>query len=536
MSWYRVVLAAAGLLLVLPTADAAYRFSTPGGKSLLLTGYLRQHMAVNLEDHPEADASGMGRLDGKGDISMMRSTFRLEAKADLGWAQFVTIYRFDREQETGFLDDINDTINANNAPLRLNNWMDDVEGDQMREWYGVFDIGPRVRATLGKQQVVWGETDFFRGMDIIHGFDLRWRSFLETENEELRKPLILANVEIDIPELDGILQLVYRPGWDKGKALGNGLDIRGGRWATQPNKGIDFLPLLPYNYDHPGADTDDPNYGFRWIGHAWGWDYSLNYWRGLNNDPIGNPQAFLGTPFGAAPSNPFVLGELIFPKVETFGATVTGYLEGVDSVLRVELAFTPNKPYNAGPDVGLAGPVPGSTIWVPGLGGVVERDTLISMVGIDKQLKGLGRLLNTSQFPLFSVQVFDTWLMDFDGDDHIVETFGFGAERHEHTTILTGLLQLNYDNSTVNPSIAGVVDATNGDVVIIPALDLVYGDHWRIHTDLDLFLIKNQRNVKNFGGFYLPEDTFATRAEDDTHLIGTFANNSQFNLRVTYQF
>jgi hypothetical protein len=25
-------------------------------------------------------------------------------------------------------------------------------------------------------------------------------------------------------------------------------------------------------------------------------------------------------------------------------------------------------------------------------------------------------------------------------------------------------------------------------------------------------------------------------AEDNTHLLGTFANNSQFNLRVTYQF
>ena len=113
------------------------------------------------------------------------------------------------------LDDLNDAITAGNAihgpATPRHNWMDDIEGDQMREWYTTFRVGDRVRATLGKQQVVWGETDFFRAMDIIHGYDLRWRSFLETENEELRKPLIMANVEIDVPELNGSLQLFIAP-------------------------------------------------------------------------------------------------------------------------------------------------------------------------------------------------------------------------------------------------------------------------------------------------------------------------------------
>ena len=67
-------------------------------------------------------------------------------------------------------------------------------------------------------------------------------------------------------------------------------------------------------------------------------------------------------------------------------------------------------------------------------------------------------------------------------------------------------------------------------------LDLLFGDHWRIHTDMDLFFAHHQKNVKNFGGFLANEDTFAASAEDNTHLLGTFANNSQFNLRVTYQF
>ena len=521
-------LAGLAAAVVAGTAHAGFSFNAPGGQTLLLTGYLREHMAVNLQDQPEAQSNGQ-RLDGQGEISMLRSTFRLEAKADAKFAQFVGVYRFDREHETGYLDDINDTLGSGH------NWMDDIEGDQIREWYTSFRVGDRVRATLGKQQVVWGETDFFRAMDIIHGYDLRWRSFLETENEELRKPLMLANVEIDIPELNGNLQLIYRPGWDKAKELGNSLDIRGGRWAGGSTKGIDFIPLLPYNDDHSRADTDEANYGFRWSSEAWGWGYTLNYWRGLNVDPVAN--SFF-VPWGSLPQangSPLQLGELLFPKIETFGVTASGYVEAIDSVIRLETAFTPDKPYNVGTDFGL--PVgPGATLWVPGLGGIVEKNTLVSMIGIDKQIKGLSEVLGTSQFPLLSLQLFDTWITNYKESDDIVETLGYGAPRREHTTYLTALFGLEYKHSTIKPSLAGVLDTGNGDFVLIPALDLVFGDHWRIHTDMDLFFAHHQKNVKNFGGILANEDTFAGSAEDNTHLLGTFANNSQFNLRVTYQF
>jgi hypothetical protein len=529
-------LAAMVATLTAGTAQAGLSYTAPGGQSLMLTGYLREHIAVNLEDHPEAQADGVRRLDGKGEISMLRSTLRLEGKADLKWAQLGAVYRLDREHETGYLDDINDTLGSGH------NWMDDIEGDQMREWYASFDVGRRVRATLGKQQVVWGETDFFRAMDIIHGYDLRWRSFLETENEELRKSLILANVEIDVPELNGTLQLVFRPGWDKAKELGNSIDIRGGRWAGQPTKGIDFLPLLPYNDDHGRADTDEPNYGFRWSSEAWGWGYTLNYWRGLNVDPVAN--SFF-VPWGSLPvpnGSPLQLGELIFPKVETYGATASGYVESIDSVIRLEMALTPDNPYNAGTDFGFGLPSfgpptsTGPNLWVPGLGGIVEKNTLVSMIGIDKQLKGLSEVLGTNQFPLLSLQLFDTWLTNYKESDDIVEVLGYGAPRREHTTYLTALLSTEFKNSTVKPSLAGVFDTGNGDFVLIPALDLVFGNHWRIHTDLDLFFAHHQKNVQRFGDVLADEDTFAASAEDNTHLLGTYANNSQFNLRVSYQF
>ncbi len=224
--------AAVALTAALP-AQAAYRFSSDSGQSLLVTGFLREHVAINLQDHPEVDDKGK-RIGGKGDLSMLRTTFKLDLKADLGFMQAVAVYRADYEHETSYLSDLQDTVHLGAAGQGAggNDFTDDIEGDHLREWYVVIEPTDRIRATLGKQQVVWGETDFFRAMDIINGFDLRWRSFLETENEELRKPLIMANVEIDIPEWNGNLQLVYRPGWDRASEVGNSLDISGGRWAT----------------------------------------------------------------------------------------------------------------------------------------------------------------------------------------------------------------------------------------------------------------------------------------------------------------
>jgi hypothetical protein len=236
-----------------------------------------------------------------------------------------------------------------------------------------------------------------------------------------------------------------------------------------------------------------------------------------------------------ANGNALQLGELIFPKIETFGVTASNYVEAVDSVVRLEAAFTPNKPYNVGTNFGL--PLGGgATLYVPGLAGVKEKDTLVTMIGIDKQLKGLSDVLGTNQFPLLSVQVFDTWLTNWKRSDDIVEVLGFGAPRREHTTYITALFALDYKHSTVNPSVAAVLDSGNADVALIPALDLKFGDHWRVHSDMDLFFVHRQKNVKSFGGTLLNEDFFSASAEDSTHLLGTFANNSQFNLRVTYQF
>ncbi|MBV1929445.1 MAG: hypothetical protein KUG81_08045 [Gammaproteobacteria bacterium] len=446
--------------------------------------------------------------------------------------------------------------------------------DIMRELYVTFDVGDRTHFKLGKQQVVWGETDFFRAMDIIHGYDLSWRSFLETENEELRKPLIMANVEIDIPEWGGSLQLVYRPGWDEGDDIGNRGALEGGRWAPQPwgGAGVTQSIIGPYNYHHSDADVRDANYGFRWSG-VWNQiGYSLAYWRGADTDGLVNRNPVVGG------SNNFSdyesganLTELLFPKIETFGLSLNAYIESLDIVARSEMAFTPNKPYNTGTNTfvdlmafGLGcddgnpatcgfGAAPqftalsvlrndpenlantlydptdlatsnaGLTLKVAGLGPVVEKDTLRIMLGFDKNLN-LMSLLGTQRPSFWTVQLFDTWIVNFDKDDDIVDLFGFSAPKREHSTILTNAIVLNYAYDTINPGLAMGVDLGNFDMFFIPSVDFVFGDHWRLKLEADIFLPRHSK-TSNLGF-----------DENDTRLLGTLDNRDQLVARITYQF
>ncbi len=579
-------------------------------------GYLREHVSLNLRDAPELKAvsgsglyspfaplgGGVDSVDGGGQLSMARTTLQLRGTLDLEPFTVVAIGRSVREGHTNFERRLQNTAKAN--PLRVIDgvvpagglagmsflstaspggpvpgalgpvvangslfgfggkaFLNDYDEDELRELYVKFSAGSRFNFKLGKQQVVWGETDFFRAMDIIHGYDMRWRGFLELENEELRKPLILGNVEIAVPELNGTFQLVYRPGWDAGEDVSNSLAFEGGRWASQPTRGFDILAIAPYNYHHKIGDVKDANYGFRWSGEFGQVGYSLNYYRGLMNDPVvlRNPRIGGAGGLGAFEGGFAQPAEIVFPKVETFGVTFNAYSGVIDSVIRGEVAYNPNLPYNTGTstfvDLGAFGlgyddrvsgldPVPGAVIGgfgpdnavllgaptgmlslaLPGLGKIKEKDTIKIMLGVDKEVD-LTRLLGTVRPSLVSLQVFDTWIPNYKGSDDIVELFGYGAKRRPHTTYITSALTLNYRYDRLNPSLAVAIDAGNFDAFIIPAVDMRIGDNWRIRAEADLFLPKHSKQ-DNVGG----------EIEKDTRLFGTLARHDQLALRITYQF
>lgn len=512
-------------------------------------GYLRAHLSMNLENPYLADPAKGGEPRGnyQYDLSMARGTGRLNLFRDFGKSQVSISVRGVREYETRYMKDLQKTSdeyaatdlfsNRSGSSVRL---MNDVYNElDLREFWWQVEMAPGATLKLGKQQVVWGETDFFQSMDVIHGYDFRWRSFLEAENEELRKPLWMVNFTQRIDTLNGSVQMLYIPGRaNPGDSRGNNYDVEGGRWANTPNRGITFAAApfgadVPYNYTHDGARRTDDSFGLHWKGTAGDWEYSLGAFRGPSQVPVINPNpdsplgvqdSVSGRSFLGAWKNQYesdrgsTVGELIFPRINVFGASVNRYLTGLDAVFSAEASYIPNTTYNVGALAGEAG----GCAFFPGFCGVVERDTVKTMLRMDKQVN-LGSLLKTSRPSFLSVQLFNTLVTDYNRADELVNLAGFGGRTKRNSTLITGILALNYHNDRINPTLALGSDLSYGGGFVVPSVEFAYGNHWRIKAEADIFF--NRRYQKR-----------ALTGFNETNLFGYFAGNNQLSVRASYQF
>ena len=519
-----------------------------------VSGYARMHLSWNLENPylmDGEDPNGLVGADRKGnyryDMSMARSILKLNLFKDFGDSQFFVSGRLNREYETDYLEDLQEVMDQNARSDLFSNrsksqvdLMDDVyNSEELRELWWQTNVTPTTTLKLGKQQVVWGETDFFQSLDVIQGYDQRIRSFLEPENEDVRKPLWMVNLQEEFNQLGGTLQLIFIPGQLNGAYdRGNSFDLDGGRWANNPNKGITFRTAtfgadVPYNFDHKDADMDDPSYGLRWKSMLGDWEYSLAWFHGPSVNPVINPNpnnplgvgdAASGAQFGGAYKGEYnsaadsTVGELIYPFVNVFGFSANRYMESIDSVFSTELSYIPDSPYNYGLQAGEAG----GCAFFPGFCGIKEKDVVKTMLRLDKQV-ALQRFLGTSRPSFLSVQLFNTWITDYDRDDELVNSAGFSGRTKEFSTIATAILAMNYDNDRINPSLAVGTDMTYGGAFVIPAVEFAYGDHWRIRAEADIFF-DDESQDRALQGF------------NNTNLFGYFNGNDQLSLRVTYNF
>lgn len=530
------------LMLAAPMAAAMGGLpATAAAFEVDVEGYVRQGFSMNLQNPRETDTN-----DAYG-LSMSRSTMRLDTRISFDDISFTVIARGDREYRTSYLRRL-ERIGANGAFSSSNDDIEDYYNNaEIREAYFDLPLTNRISTRVGKQQLAWGETDFFQANDLIHGFDFTWRSFLEAENEELRKPLIMATFDIDVPEVDGNLQLFFRPGYDRKQDIGNSFDIEGGRWALQPNKGTDFQGsggsrnFIPYDFEHPEGRYDEQTYGLRWSALTpGGIDYSLMYLRHHNPDPVHNA-AGVGVlnpdPFKNRVGDVGFGGSFIFPIVDTIGATASGYAAWADAVFSTEIAYTFDKPFNYSsargtPIVGPIGvdeggdPIFGIT-GGEGSGGIKEKDTVSIMLRMDKILDLTGTFLRTSRPSFASIQLFNTWIPSYSRSDNLVSLVGYEARQERFETFVTGILGLNYNNDRINPQLAVGSDLNNGGALfVIPSVEFAYGDNWRVLVEADLFFPLGNRK----------KDSSDIDGSKDTRTIGYFDRNNQLYARFTYNF
>ena len=502
-------------------------------------GFLKQELSFNTQNWQDTPG-----YDDSGKLSMARTTARL----NLDWSptsgvSVVAKLRAVGEAKTDFLRHLEKmgAYNYGEADGR-GNMMDlynrNEISDVIRELYVDFPVGDRARLRLGKQQIVWGETDFFAANDLVHGFDYTWRSFLEPANEELRKANIIAKLNIDVPEFDGGLEMFVRPGWDRESDIGTEFDVYGSRWSTQSTAGIDFRNIDPFNFRNKEGDARDVTGGIRWTGLAKDINYSVSYLKTYWTSPMLNASSTLKL-FGLpnVPSGVETLGrsdtigaagELIYPTIDVFGATASGYSESADAVFSTEVAYIKDAPYQF-----LSGAAGGplSAAIAPGFDGIKRKNVLALMLRMDKNITATQQLLGTEKPMFFSVQLFDKWVMNYNRDEQLLNAVGAGQKTKEHSVLLTGIFDLSYDNGRVKPNLVVGADLTYGGGFAVPSVTVELAKNWRWKVEYDKFWNDDVRKSENCDGMQ-----GQAASCDSMSMFGYFHKRDQLYTSLTYLF
>jgi hypothetical protein len=494
------------------------------GSDVEFHGYLRAYAGWTTERTIEIDK-------GSGALSMLRGQAYLEAQSKNSALQWKVSARMARENKTSFLNDLQKQTRTVASPYANPNFdvMDIYNDTQIRDAWVQVQPTENLNIKFGRQQVVWGETDLFQALDVIHGHNLTWSPLLE-EPDETRKPLILLNTVLTVPEANGSLQLILRPGWDAKRDNGSTWDIYGGRARTIGFKGASSK--LTTDYEHPEGDLENKlTYALRWKGLAGGVNYHLSY---VNMPYVRNPIAnSVFAPYKKAPIDGLVANWIV-PIVQVYGAGLNAYVQAIDTVLAAEVVNTRDEPFNVGN--GVDGPVAiacgaGGAPFLSsfsGLCGVKRKSTVMTMLRAEKSLK-TNDILGTSSPMTAALQIFNTRIMDFKRREELVQSVGYPNLADESSTFVSLVLRAPFMQDKLTPTIALGRDITNHGSLFAIAVDYELGTNWRLRAELDTYQGNSTVKMQNTPVGYVAVGSASG-------LPGLLEDTSKFVLRATYQF
>ena len=214
-------------------------------------------------------------------------------------------------------------------------------------------VVPPLTLRIGRQQVVWGETDNFRALDVINPLDLRWHANWEPW-EDIRIPLWMARAIYDIGKIGPLEESFVEAVWIP--------------WDFQPNK-LAIDPRRPWGFGGDGLaavansavidghlfDLDmtvrdlKPNKklkngqaGMRFKAIWGGIDFSLNYFYGFSGDTGVKVRSDMARVSG---STLRAYLDAVNPRSHTVGVAANYSEEKyTQSVFRVETSFTSGVP------------------------------------------------------------------------------------------------------------------------------------------------------------------------------------------------
>jgi len=202
----------------------------------------------------------------------------LELNTVLGAGDLTAITRLTMDTE----DQLNHSEKQNTYSQWANPSIIKQHGDAaLREFYWVYQ-GDTVFWRLGKQQVVWGEADGLKLLDIVN--PQNYREFILDDFDDSRIPLWMVNAEVNVGD-DGLLQVLWIPDTTTNSLA----PVNSPYWFSSPLLVPQASPGLTVQLEESQASSKpikDSDFGLRLSQYWSGWDITFNYLYHTVDDPV----------------------------------------------------------------------------------------------------------------------------------------------------------------------------------------------------------------------------------------------------------
>ena len=307
---------------------------------------------------------------------------------------------------------------------------------ELREAYIDTEIG-KTFLRLGKQQVVWGQTDGLKVLDVIN--PQSFREFILDDFDESRIPLWMVNAEI--PVAGAFLQLLWIPDqtYDDIPETEAAFAFTSPQIIPEPPTG---LPIISSTFDKPNRLFADSDLAAKLTWFINGWDLSLNYVYHYSDRPMGRRRI----------SSSGISIEQSYERTHLLGGTFSNVFG--DLTLRGELGYSSDRFYLV--------------------------DTLADADG----------LTHSGEFSYvlgLDYQGWTDWFISTQIFQSIVIPSAPGMIRDEVDTTVTLLVQRDFLNESIQAETLLIQNLNQGDGLLQASLEYEWRTNIRLKLGADIF-------------------------------------------------
>jgi len=372
---------------------------------------------------------------------------------------FIGRLRFDTQASLGYQGNGNlgarlDNYSSINGPVYEENHSD----LEIREWYLDTEMGG-VFWRLGKQQVVWGQADGLKILDVIN--PQSYREFILDDFDDSRIPLWMINAEIPIGEDDSLQFLwVVDQSYHRFANNGNDYQITSPLLVPQPIAGID---IASFELDKPDKLLKDSDLGLRYSKFYHGWDLSFNYLYHYLDSPVFYQK--VNQQLNDSPVNLNLAAiDAKYRRSHLFGLTASKAFDAW--TFRSEIGYSTDSYHLLDPDS-----KQNNQAFID-YQGIRHSKDLSSVIGVDWQ--GL-------EDAMISIQWFQSSLLDYENK------IDSAMYRPKHNQIFSFLYQQNFANETWQLEVLAMYGVDQSDTSIQVEFSHMLEDNIELWIGVDIF-------------------------------------------------